>query len=179
MGKKARFRNKGDKMNNFYAKTILYAYRNLDAVTRQLDDLVLKRALASMNDLSPCETQCEKILSLTDQKDVLINLKLVTKSVVDKFTEDEKDYLDYKYFKLKPKEYYADFDFTSRAYFRKQVRVADKFAKRLEKAGITDEYFEDKCLSIEFFRELLKRVTERENNFSKQKDASVSVKISA
>lgn len=157
-------------MNVNYAKTILYAYRNLDAIMRQLDELVVKKALSSMNDLSPCETQCEKILSLTSQKDILIDLKIKVGGVVEKFSDEEKDFLDYKYFKAKPKEYYANFDFSSRAYFRKQIRVADKFARKIEKAGITDEYFKSECLSIEFFRELLKRVIERENNFAKQKE---------
>lgn len=152
-------------MNIYYAKTVLYAYKHLDAVICQLDELVLKKAISSMCDLSPCEAQCEKILQLTAQKDMLINLKIKVGEVLEKFTEDEKDYFDYKYFKVKPKEYYANFDFTSRAYFRKQIRIAEKFKKRLERAGINDEYFKKECLSVEFFRELLKRVVERENNF--------------
>ena len=166
-------------MKVIYAKTILYAYRNLDAVMRQLDELVMKKALSSMSDLSPCEAQCNNILNLTAQKDILIGLKLKTKEAVDRFSDDEKDYLDYKYFKLKPKEYYIGFDFTSRAYFRKQIRIVDKFAKRMENAGITDDFFEKKCLSIEFFRELLKRVKERENNFAKQKESVSALKVIA
>lgn len=156
-------------MNENYAKTLLYAYKSLDAVTEQLDELVLKKAMASMNDLSPCEAQCEKILSITDQKDVLIDLKIKIGQVFDGLSDEEKDYIDYKYFKLKPKEYYVNFDFTSRAYFRKQIKVACKFAKKLENAGIDDAYFEKNCLTIEFFRELFKRVTEREKTFCKQK----------
>lgn len=157
-------------MNLNYAKTILYAYKCLDVIMRQLDELVVKRAVNSMRDLSPCEAQCEKIIALTEQKDLLIDLKLKTKSALEKFTDEEMDCLDYKYFKFKSKEYYADYDFTSRAYFRKQVRVAGKFAKRIENAGITDEIFAKKYLEIDFFRELLKRVIERENNFLRPKE---------
>lgn len=157
-----------------YAKTILYAYKNIDAVINQLDELVLKKAIASMCDLSPCETQCEKILGLTAQKDLLIDLKITVENTLKKFSDEEIDFLDYKYFKFKNKEYYVNFDFTSRAYFRKQIRVADKFAKKIEKAGITDEYFESKYLAIEFFRELYKRVVEREENFKRQKTISAA-----
>ena len=163
-------------MNLNYAKTILYAYKCLDVIMRQLDELVVKRAVNSMCDLSPCEAQCEKILALTEQKDLLIDLKLKVKLVLEKFTDDEMDCLDYKYFKFKPKEYYADFDFTSRSYFRKQVRVACKFAKRIESAGIGDETFEKKYLAIDFFKELLKRVIERENNFLRPKEKVAPLK---
>ena len=36
--------------------------------------------------------------------------------------------------------------------------VASIFASKLEKVGITDEYFEKNCLCVDFFKELLKRV---------------------
>ena len=41
----------------------------------------------------------------------------------------------------------------------------------MEKIGFTDERFKSECLSIEFFREMLKRVKERENLSRKNKTA--------
>ena len=51
-------------MNVYYAKTVLYAYANVDAVVEQIDELVEKKALSSMRDFSPCEEQCEKSYAL-------------------------------------------------------------------------------------------------------------------
>ncbi|MBQ9514431.1 MAG: hypothetical protein IJR66_05615 [Clostridia bacterium] len=149
-------------MNVIYAKSILYAYSNIDLIIDQIDELVMKKALSSMSDYSPAILQCEKIVDLTYQKDLLAELKRIVMKVLSKFTETELDFFDYKYFKKKPKEYYKDFDYQSRNYFRRQIRLANLFAERLEKCGITDKRFQDEYLRIEFFKELLKRVMEYE-----------------
>jgi hypothetical protein len=157
-------------MNVFYAKSILYSYKSLNALMAQMDDLVEKKALSSISDLSPCEAQCEKILAITDSKDVIIRLKIMVENALSKFTEEELDYFDYKYFKQKPKEYYKDFDATNRAYFRTQIRLAEKFALRIERAGVTDAWFRDNCLSMDFFKGVYKNVMEKENASTKTKE---------
>ncbi len=149
-------------MNIYYAKSVLYAYTNLEAIMEQIDELVQKKALASMTDTSPCEWQCQRIIDYTAQKDVLIDLKIACDAVLKKFTEYELDCFDYKYFKVKPKQYFENVDTQSRTYFRRQVRLAEKFAERLERMGVTNYWFEQNCLKIEFFVELLKRVKEHE-----------------
>ena len=149
-------------MNVIYAKSILYAYSNIDVIAEQIDELVVKKALSSMTDFSPALSQCEKIVDLTCQKELLLKLKTVVYNVLLKFSDTELDFFDYKYFKKKPKEYYIGFDYQSRNYFRRQIRLAAKFSLRLEKSGITDSVFENEYLKIEFFRELVKRVTEYE-----------------
>ena len=157
-------------MNTLYAKSILYAYPCLEVMIEQIDELVVKKALGSMDNFRPCVTQCETIIDLTEQKDLIIDLKLLCDQLLLKFTPDELDCLDYKYFKKKPKEYYSDFDFVSRAYFRKQIRLAKKFAILLEKAKWTDELFEKEYLKIDFFCELVKRVKKQEENLCKKKN---------
>ena len=159
-------------MNEYYSKTVLYAYKSLSAVMAQLDDLVLKKAVASMVDFSPCEKIAEKILDITAQKDVIYLLKEKTALALSKLTDDERLILDYKYFKSMGKDAYAELDFTSRAYFRKQIRVAVKFGNKLSALGIDDAFFEQYCLKIDFFRELYKRVLIREKNFAKIKAKS-------
>lgn len=149
-------------MNILYAKSVLYAYKNLEAVLDQIDELVQKKALASMTNTSPAFFQCLEIVDYTAQKDLIIELKVTVDKVLEKFTEEEKLYFDYKYFRKLPKENFAHIDTACRAYFRKQVKLCNQFAERLEKRGITDERFEKEWLEIEFFRELLKRVKERE-----------------
>ena len=114
-------------MNVLYAKSILYAYPNIEAIADQIDDLVEKKALASMTDFSPAVEQCQKIIDLTEQKVELFKLQILVEKILKSFTEDEMHCLDYKYFKRKPKDYYQGFDTSSRNYFRKQNRIVKKF----------------------------------------------------
>lgn len=156
-------------MNVYYAKSVLYAYPHLEAIMEQLDELVERKALCSMNDYSPCLEIAEKILDFTAQKDVFITLKILSDKVLKKFNGDELDCFDYKYFKQKPKEYYIGFDAESRGYFRKQIRIAKKFAELLEHLGATDEWFEKNCMRMDFFKDMYKRVIEHEKNSFKNK----------
>ncbi|MBQ8197235.1 MAG: hypothetical protein IJZ73_04155 [Clostridia bacterium] len=149
-------------MNLLYTKTLLTSYANLENVMAQIDELAVKKALASANDYSPCATQCEKIIELNFQKDVIHVLKLTMDGILKKTAKKDLDLLDYKYFKRRPRAYYKDFDSSSRTYFRNQVRVAKEFGDKLDRIGISDEWFEENCLSTEFFSELYKRVKEHE-----------------
>lgn len=151
-------------MEILYSRSILYAYGCLDALIEQIDELVVKKALGSMDNFKPCLSQCESIINLTEQKDKIIELKITCDKILHKFSSQEIDCLDYKYFKKKPKEYYSEFDFYSRAYFRRQIRLAKKFATLLEKEGFTDQIFEKEYLQIDFFKELFKRVKRQEEN---------------
>ena len=164
-------------MKELYAKTILYSYSALSAVAEQIDELVEKKALASMTDFSSALSQCEKIISLTAQKDVLLFIAISVEKALEKFSVIEKQYFDYKYFRQRPRDFDWCFEPSSRAYFRAQIRLARKFAERLERAGITDDYFENECLKIDFFKELLKRTEEhellsRKNKSRKEKELS-------
>lgn len=156
-------------MNVYYTKTALYAYPNLQAIADQIDELVEKKAFASISDYSSALSQCEKIVDFTFQKDALFALKLRLEDILSKLSQREKDCLEYKYFKRKPKEYFIGFDFESRGYFRAQQRLAKKISSALEKDGGTDEWFEQTCLHMDFFKELLKRTIEHEKSYVKKK----------
>ena len=164
-------------MNVYYAKTVLYAYPHISAIMEQIDELVERKALCSMSDYSPCVEIAEKILNLTKQKDTYIELTLFAEKALKKFTESEMDLFDYKYFKQKPKEYFSNIDTEGRGYFRKQIQLAKKFAKRLECAGVTDVWFEENCLAMDFFKEMLKRVIEHEVKSQKNKSKTQREKI--
>ena len=163
-------------MNLLYAKVALYAYPNVDAVMEQIDELVEKKALSSMHDFSPCEAQCEKILNLTEQKKILIELKVCVDKILTKFSVEDLDLLDYKYFKKKPKEYFEFVDTSSRQYFRKQISLVNKFSTALEKQGYDDKKFQKECFKIDFLKELLKRVVELEKLSKKNKPLKEKLK---
>lgn len=156
-------------MNVLYAKSVLYSYPHLSDLADQFDQSVERKALNSMTNYSPCIFQCEEILSLTEQKKSVLLLWLVMKKIILKLSNEEMLYLDYKYFKKMPKEVYDNFDTSSRNYFRKQVKLAEKVANLLEKEGVTDTVYQEKYLAIDFFKEMLKRVNELEEKAKKNK----------
>lgn len=165
-------------MDKIHAKTLLYAYPNILALLSQIDELMEKKALASMTDFSPAVEQCEKIIELTEQKKILIKVYITLKKVLPKFTGLDKMCIEYKYFKNKPKEYFKDFDFSGRAYFRRQNKIVKTLCDLLEKSELNEEYFIDKCLKINFFKELKKRVLEHEVLSNKNKPKYLTSKVS-
>ena len=134
-----------------YTKAILYAFYNIEAVKEQIDEIVEKKALASMTDCSPCDEQCEKILTYMAQKVALVELKNKIKLVLRSLTDYELDILDYKYFKQKPKEYFANFDTEGRTYFRKQSKLVDKLGAMLTQKGLDKQFFNQNLMPIELF----------------------------
>ncbi len=160
-------------MNKYYVKAILYAYPNLEFVAEQIDEILQEKALLSMEDFRPCLEQCEDILEYTYQKDCLFALKIILDEVITRLSPSEVDYLEYKYFKRKPKGYFENFDAESRGYFRKQMLLAEKVGVLLEHEGMTDKEFEEKYLTIEFFKRLLKCTIEHENACYKNKSKKV------
>ncbi len=157
-------------MKSIYVKTILTAYKSLNSVVKQIDELVLKRALASFGDYSPCEEQCEKMVKLMLQKEDILRLSDKVSQVVAKLNENDFRLLDYKYFRTHSKEYYkaCGTDFTSRQYFRRQIAIAKKFGDKLEKSGITDKVFEEVYLKTDFFASLKRRISEGEKRREKK-----------
>lgn len=156
-------------MNVLYAKTLLYVYPHVDKIIGQIDELVEKKAAYSINDYSPAFNQCAKIAELTRCKAVLLNIKAVCSGILKGYSAKESVYLDYKYFKKNNATAYAGYDFSSRNYFRRQVRLAVKFSKDLEKNGITDKAFIEEILTCAFMRKIFASVKEQERLARKNK----------
>ena len=94
-------------MNIYYAKSILYAYSSIDKLTAQIDDIVLKHALASMNNCSPCFKQCDKIVAFTNKKIRLMEMKDLVDRALNEYAQEEIALLDYKYFRSKNQHLYV------------------------------------------------------------------------
>ena len=155
-------RNKEQPMKTNYIKTILYSFPQIEKVQNQIDEVIKNKAMASMEDNSPCDEQCEKILNLLAQKVILDDIKRKIKLLNRGLTDNEKDLLAYKYFKNKPYSYFIDKDVSSRNYFRKQANVLKKISDIFEMMGLNDKWFEEKCLTTPYFEQQLKRVEESE-----------------
>ena len=148
----------------YYEKALLYAYPHLDEISNQIDDLVLKRALGSFSDYSPCEEQAQIIIEMAYQKESLLSLKEDLNRILKKFSEGELIYFEYKYFKRKPKEYYINFNTTSRAYFRKQLKLIEKFKNLLKSECMDEKWFYDTFSNCEFMMRLVERVSDYERS---------------
>ncbi len=164
-------------MNVLYAKALLYAYVNLDDVAKQIDELVERKAKSSFSNYKPAISQFESIIKLTYEKDIIYAVKIVCDKVLSRFNKEELDYFRYKYFKNMSKKEITFFDSTSRSYFRRQIKLAEVFAEQVEKLGIDDEFFEQKCMLVEFFRQHLKRAEEHERLQRKNKSKKVVEKL--
>ncbi len=162
-----------------YAKCVLYAYANINRIIEDIDEIVLSKALASMEDISPCIEQCENILAYTDQKQRLLFLKAVMDKILEKCSPKEKAIFEYKYCRKRSKDYKAMFDCRQRSYYRKQIKLVTDFAFKLEKKGITDKFFEEELQPMTFFDTMLKFVVQKDKKDYKRKRKScnpVSIK---
>lgn len=154
-------------MNVYYAKTALYAYPNLEAVAEQIDEHVERSAVSSMDNYSPCIEQCQAIVDFTYQKDCLFALKLLIEDALIKLKKIERDLIGYKYFRERNNQDLSGINLKSRAYFRRQTIIIAKIAKILENLGATDKWFEETCMNVDFFKNLLRHTIEHEKSYEK------------
>ena len=156
-------------MNRYYVKTLLYTFPHIDRLCGELDEYLERRALNSINDYSPAEQQCLNLVKIIFAKERYIEMKEKISGILCNLKEQEMQLLDYKYFKSKPKESYENFDYKSRAYFRKQHLVISKLEKLFDKNNLSDEFFEKEYMPINFIKLVLRRVIDHERAAQKNK----------
>ncbi len=156
-------------MNNYYAKTALYVYPCVEKLIAQIDGLVEKKAYASMNLFIPCEEICDQIIGLTEQKKKWLRLYLAVKDTLLALSDEEIEYIDYKYFRKRNLQVdgIAEF-YSSRTYYRKQRRIVNECAKILEEKGFSEQRFIDEYMEIPFFREMMRRIKKRDENIQRR-----------
>jgi len=152
-------------MKSDYVKTLLYAYEHLPKITKRIDEIVLKKALASMTNYYFCEKQCVKIVNLTVQKALMIETKYYLDRAMSRLMREEKEMLDYKYFKRCPRYNLAQEDFTSRNYFRKQQKLIQTIGDNLSWLNKGNEWFEKRCMIIPFIRKVYNAVKYHDEQF--------------
>ena len=142
-------------MKKEYVKTLLYTYPHIRKTIERIDQIVMKKALNSMTEYDNCLLQCEYVVGLTMQKALLTEMFYYVDKVVSRFTKEERDCLDYKYFKSKPKEYFQNMDLSSRNYFRKQQYLINEVSKYLGWLGLGDEWFDKLCSGVPIVKKML------------------------
>ncbi|MCQ2399161.1 MAG: hypothetical protein MJ072_01485 [Clostridia bacterium] len=141
-----------------YFKTVLYAYPETDRLIEAVDNAFVKKLKNSQYDYSDALSQCEELLRLTSVKASLIKLKRVIGGILATLTEEEMSLIRYKYFGSRQEAV----DVYSRTYYRRQVRLANKIAKKLESVGITEEWVKSHLYCLTFFKEIDRRLKAKE-----------------
>ncbi len=160
-------------MNEKYIKTMLYAYPYIDSMVKRLEQKIINKAVGSMFDVSPSEEQCAKVAVMVQRKEDLKELKHLIELMIMKFSFSDFDYFDYKYFHIRPREYYKDKIKLDRTYYRKQEKLLKKFESIFSAIGGDDEWFKDKYLPIGYVRNVYTRVNEQEKKGKKNAEEQI------
>lgn len=135
-------------MNNVI-KTVLYSYPSFDGVLDGIEKLAYFKAVTSYTDCNKTLKQADKILLLNNQADRIRYLKSIVNGVLSQLLPEERDLIEYKYFRYKKPE---DFDYTSRKYFRKQLKLEKKLDKIAQKKGFDEDWFDENFSDIYFLK---------------------------
>ncbi len=141
-----------------YAKILLFSYPFIGDAIEIIDKKIEKRCKYSFYTLSPCEMEFDRIACLIEEKRYLQLLKSKVGKILKSFTKEERTLLEYKYFNNRP---IGHFDYKSRNYFRKQIKVFEKFFAMLNEAGFTEEFYNLHYKKIPFIKSIAIRIEKR------------------
>jgi len=157
-------------MKDIYIKTLLYSYPCFSKQIKNIEDKSIKIGLNSSN-YKTMET-VERMINLFKEKMCYIKLEHIISLVLSRLSPEYINLLKYKYFRNYSSDLVIDFDYTSREYYRKQVRILKYFSRSFDLCNLTNEFFETECLQFNFIRSMLV-VTEDHNknigNYGKNK----------
>ena len=146
----------------YYEKVLLLSYPHLANIIDDMDKLVCQKAYSSFTNNISCLDLSEKIITIIDKKDRLIDLKIKLDEIFKNFSIEELWLLEQKYFKrksvLKKLSGKITIQYTLRTYFRKQNRLLEKFSKSLCHKGMIESWFLERYGDIEWFNSLYSRL---------------------
>lgn len=145
---------------SYHGKTMLSCYKSLDCVASQIENIIRSKVRNSFYNFSPTFEQADKILKLTEIRLDLLELKEITKEVLEELLETDRILICYKYFGILPED--KNFDLTSRNYFRKQNKAIERFDSKLKAKGFDEEWFKNKYLKIAFISGVYKKMIKEE-----------------
>lgn len=146
---------------NYYQKALLYAYPKIDKIISHIDNVVMKKALASFSNHTSCLLQSEAIIEYSNKKQKMLYLKRKLEEIFASMKKEDMLLIEYKYFKKRNEET-EKLDTVSRRYFRKQIRILEDFSKKLLANNMTYSWFEENYYVYSFFKGLVKIISEKE-----------------
>lgn len=147
-----------------YEKILLYVYPKFGAVISTLDGKFKSIIASSRYALEPAETSLNNLIEVGDLIRILKTTKDVVKKALLTLDEVERDFVEFKYFKL-TYDGLLDFNTQSYDYRRLDIKVIKKFKKYLERFGITEKWFDDNLMRFSFIREVARRTQKIEKEF--------------
>ena len=129
----------GGKMEN-WSKTILSVYRYLEAISKAIDNLIVKKSINSafynngrFNNAYDCANE---IIDLTERKVNLINLKVLIENSLKKLEPLQRKVLTLTYIDNVSRENVCEvLEISTRSYFRKKAEGIKNFGKILYAMG--------------------------------------------
>lgn len=128
-------------MDSVYVKAALYMYGNIPGRVKEIDNIIYRKALASMGDYRPALKIADDIISLKIIKSYLIDLHREIRTMLTTLKPYYVDCMYYKYFRQLEHTYSETFDPTNRNYFRRQQRLVSEVESKLVVVGFDDEWF--------------------------------------
>ena len=127
-----------------WSKTILSVYKYLEALSKSLDNLILKKSINSMfyNNGRGSSTYdlTNEIILLTERRINLINLKVIVECALEKLPLNEKKLLTLFFIDNVRTDKIAQLmGYCDRTFFRKKNEAIDNFSKVVLKNGITKD----------------------------------------
>ena len=145
-----------------WAKTLLASYNSLETITNAVDNLVVTQGINSANNHLTTIENAEKIISLIQRKKLLVNLKVLVDSNIEKLDNLSARLLIMRYLdNIKPDICLEILKLTRRTYFRKLDRALEEFSLKLKLSGYTPAVLEQLVQKEHWIKE-------HYNNFLKQ-----------
>lgn len=134
---------------NEVIKTLLYSYPSFDGITEATDRLVYYKALSSYKDNAKTCNQMNEIAALNERAARVVWAKGIIDKLLNELTPFERQLIEYKYFN---REQGVGFDTSSRAYFRKQLRLEKKITAALAYLKPNEDWFFENFGDVYFLK---------------------------
>ncbi len=125
-----------------WIKTILSVQNNLPEIIKSIDKIIEIKAssLSFISDIYNTEkstqAQVERVIDLTERKNKLLNIYLISKKLVESLDEDDRLYLQRKYiFNWTAEELSQEYQISIRTSFRRTEKLIDQIYEKLKKSN--------------------------------------------
>lgn len=158
-----------------WIKTLLSAHSNLPEIIKSVDKIIEINAssLSFITDIYNTEkstyAQVEKVIDLTERKNKLLNIFLMSKNLLSSVSEDDRLFLKRKYiFGWTAEELSQEYQVSIRTIFRKTEKLIDQIFEKAKKKNWTLKFIilqvKDEAWLIEKFNRIAK--DNMPNNFT-------------
>lgn len=150
-----------------WIKTLLSVYNNLPEIIKSVDKIIEINAssLSFITDIYNTEkstyAQVEKVIDLTERKNKLLNLFLMSKNLLSNINEDDRLFLKRKYiFGWTAEELSQEYQVSIRTIFRKTEKIIEQIFEKVKKKNWTLNFInfqvKDELWLIEKFKRIAK-----------------------